>query len=575
MADQIASSLPIPLWTPSKGFAFTNERQLRERYVRFLDIADIDVVSTGVCGSKGFELLDLDHKKRGSSVTIYHRGMSESLNLLIDNSDHKEAVVHTIRELKRNYQSVAPFLSSKSLLLRYIWYHVDDDKSGKISHAEFKRICGMINLQIKTERYYEAAPDEQDYQSIISILTKIQSDLSRDIDSEVLDAIFDKDSSVTISPSTFLSKFLQNLQSEETSSIDDAKKLLSCMACLGADFQLPLTLPALSNVQPLPVTRDQFREYLFSEFNSAYNPTDLAIPDSSYWDQPLSKYWINTSHNTYLLGDQLQSKSSVEAYTNALYRGCKCLELDCWDGDNKEQEAVIFHGHTLTSKILFVDVLRVVKAFLLAHEDTLPIILSLENHCTHPFQLTMAAELEEVFGNKLYVPALSHVKGETSSPLPSPNELRGMVVIKGKRPPEPEDSAQDVESSPNTNEAEVDPYDAAMKGIDGSPSKTQDTKKPKIAPELARLTLFHGTKFKSFEISNADGNPKTHMHSIGETKISKILSKGWASEWQEYNRHHMTRTYPSGLRVDSSNYNPTMAWAMGCQLVALSKCSSG
>jgi hypothetical protein len=31
----------------------------------------------------------------------------------------------------------------------------------------------------------------------------------------------------------------------------------------------------------------------------------------------------------------------------------------------------------------------------------------------------------------------------------------------------------------------------------------------------------------------------------------------------------MTRTYPAGVRIDSSNYNPMFAWSMGCQLVAL------
>ncbi len=33
--------------------------------------------------------------------------------------------------------------------------------------------------------------------------------------------------------------------------------------------------------------------------------------------------------------------------------------VDCWDGD--ENEPVIYHGHTFTSKILFKDVIRTVK----------------------------------------------------------------------------------------------------------------------------------------------------------------------------------------------------------------------
>ena len=39
--------------------------------------------------------------------------------------------------------------------------------------------------------------------------------------------------------------------------------------------------------------------------------------------------------------------------------------------------------------------------------------------------------------------------------------------------------------------------------------------------------------------------------------------------WREYNREHLTRCYPAGGRVDSSNYNPVVSWHIGCQLVAL------
>lgn len=79
-----------------------------------------------------------------------------------------------------------------------------------------------------------------------------------------------------------------------------------------------------------------FLRYMTSDASNVVGPLRPADQDLSY---PLSSYFISSSHNTYLTGNQLSSDASTDAYKNVLLRGCRCIEIDVWDGDDSDSES--------------------------------------------------------------------------------------------------------------------------------------------------------------------------------------------------------------------------------------------
>nr|XP_019593450.1 PREDICTED: 1-phosphatidylinositol 4,5-bisphosphate phosphodiesterase beta-3 [Rhinolophus sinicus]XP_019593452.1 PREDICTED: 1-phosphatidylinositol 4,5-bisphosphate phosphodiesterase beta-3 [Rhinolophus sinicus] len=383
------------------------------------------------------------------------------------------------------------------------------------------------------------------------------------------------------------------------------------------------------------MSMEGFSRYLGGEENGIL-PLE-ALDLSADMTQPLSAYFINSSHNTYLTAGQLAGTSSVEMYRQALLWGCRCVELDVWKGRPPEEEPFITHGFTMTTEVPLRDVLEAIAetAF---KTSPYPVILSFENHVDSAKQQAKMAEYcRSIFGDALLIDPLDKYPLAPGVPLPSPQDLMGRILVKNKKRHRPstgvpnssvrkrpleqsnsalsEISAATEPSSPqlgspssdscaglsNGEEAglekpslepqkslgeegpprgpDLGPADREDEEEDEEEEEQADPKKPttdegtassevNATEEMSTLVNYiEPVKFKSFEAARKR-NKCFEMSSFVETKAMEQLTKS-PMEFVEYNKQQLSRIYPKGTRVDSSNYMPQLFWNVGCQLVAL------
>ncbi|KAK5876008.1 hypothetical protein CesoFtcFv8_027023 [Champsocephalus esox] len=369
----------------------------------------------------------------------------------------------------------------------------------------------------------------------------------------------------------------------------------------------------VSQLERDQISLQAFTRYLGGEENSIVPPERLDIIDDM--NQPLSHYFINSSHNTYLTVGQLTGLSSVEMYRQVLLTGCRCIELDCWKGRPQDEEPYITHGFTMTTEIPFKEVIEAIaeSAF---KTSAYPLILSFENHVDSAKQQAKMAEYcRTIFGDALLIDPLEKYPLDPGQPLPTPQELLGRILIKNKKKHQhhrPSSSGsirrRELEEQPSHNNegpltdgegsqlltngeeklAERMVKDSEPRKSLGGEGESEedeedepvtDQKKPNsdegtassevnATEEMSTLVNYiEPVKFKSFEVANKR-RKYFEMSSLVETKGMDIL-KASPIKFVEYNKNQLSRIYPKGTRVDSSNYMPQLFWNVGCQMVAL------
>ena len=169
------------------------------------------------------------------------------------------------------------------------------------------------------------------------------------------------------------------------------------------------------------------------EFNNMLNSLPLTVYKLDKFrseidmDKPLTDYFINSTHNTYITGHQLTGSTSKNMYSLSLLEGYRLVELDCYNGDG--DDIIITHGYTLVSKLKLDDILYELKSSAFIN-SSMPVILSIENHLDEYHQNIMAKKFKEILKD-LYIFPFDTIPNH----LPTLRELQNKFIIKcgGKR----------------------------------------------------------------------------------------------------------------------------------------------
>ncbi|KAJ3577968.1 hypothetical protein NPX13_g2599 [Xylaria arbuscula] len=361
-----------------------------------------------------------------------------------------------------------------------------------------------------------------------------------------------------------------------------------------------------TNIKYITMTEDALAAYLVSKDNDHLlrEPVDLVL------DRPVNEYFISSSHNTYLIGRQVADVASVEGYIMTLLRGCRSVEIDCWDGS--DGQPTVKHGRALVNAISFREVINTVNKYAFV-ASRFPLWVSLEVHCNATQQEIMAETMKEIFGSRLVTEPID----PSADKLPSPSDLKDRILIKvkGTHPSHQQRTGGETAgrrrgnslTSPFSKPAAMDNGNippqylasspllgpsqqsrrAIAKRVDtitegevhgGVSSSTSDCeteeesnkrKTSKIVKALGDLGVYcSGVKFHGFE--SAECKTTNHILSFMEGTFRKhSKAPGSKKLLTRHNMRYMMRVYPQYSRLASDNFNPLMYWRKGVQMAAL------
>ncbi|XP_070349890.1 1-phosphatidylinositol 4,5-bisphosphate phosphodiesterase eta-1 isoform X9 [Equus asinus] len=352
--------------------------------------------------------------------TIYHGNHMESLDLITSNPEEARTWITGLKYLMAGISdedSLAKRQRTHDQWLKQTFEEADKNGDGLLNIEEIHQLMHKLNVNLprrKVRQMFQEADTDENQGTLtfeeFCVFYKMMS-LRRDLYLLLL-SYSDKKDHLTVEE---LAQFLKVEQKMNNVTTDYCLDIIR-------KFEVSEENKA-KNVLGI----EGFTSFMRSPACDVFNPLHHEVFQDM--EQPLCNYYIASSHNTYLTGDQLLSQSRADMYARVLQEGCRCVEVDCWDGP--DGEPVVHHGYTLTSKILFRDVVETINKHAFVKNE-FPVILSIENHCSVQQQRKIAQYLKAIFRDKL---DLSSVDTGDSKQLPSPQSLRGKILVKGKKLP--------------------------------------------------------------------------------------------------------------------------------------------